>query len=118
MTRLSVNTFFHPNESADIDKPPVPAKFLPGSLRSLLGPTLRPAGAELCAKMTGMTVSVHLVRHGEVYNPDKILYGRLPGFGLSDLGQRMAHELVEWWEDKPAILVADRKSTGLDSSHV
>lgn len=56
--------------------------------------------------MTGMTVSVHLVRHGEVYNPDKILYGRLPGFGLSDLGQRMAQELAAWWEDKPAILVS------------
>jgi broad specificity phosphatase PhoE len=30
------------------------------------------------------------VRHGEVYNPDHILYGRLPGFHLSELGQRMA----------------------------
>ena len=27
---------------------------------------------------------VHLMRHGEVHNPDKILYGRLPGFRLSD----------------------------------
>lgn len=33
---------------------------------------------------------VHLVRHGEVHNPDRILYGRLEGFGLSDLGHRMA----------------------------
>lgn len=33
---------------------------------------------------------IHLVRHGEVHNPDGILYGRLPGFGLSDLGKRMA----------------------------
>ena len=33
---------------------------------------------------------IHLVRHGEVYNPDGILYGRLPGFHLSELGQRMA----------------------------
>ena len=32
-----------------------------------------------------MTV-VHVVRHGEVYNPDRILYGRLPGFRLSDRG--------------------------------
>ena len=29
--------------------------------------------------MTEQTI-VHLMRHGEVYNPDKILYGRLPGF--------------------------------------
>jgi broad specificity phosphatase PhoE len=33
---------------------------------------------------------VHLVRHGEVENPGRILYGRLPGFSLSDLGRRMA----------------------------
>lgn len=33
---------------------------------------------------------IHLVRHGEVHNPDRILYGRLPGFGLSELGHRMA----------------------------
>ncbi len=34
--------------------------------------------------------TVHLLRHGEVYNPDKILYGRLPDFHLSDLGRQMA----------------------------
>jgi len=33
---------------------------------------------------------IHLVRHGEVHNPDHVLYGRLPGFGLSELGHRMA----------------------------
>lgn len=33
---------------------------------------------------------VHLVRHGEVFNPERVLYGRLPGFGLSELGRRMA----------------------------
>ncbi|TQL44979.1 broad specificity phosphatase PhoE [Homoserinimonas aerilata] len=33
---------------------------------------------------------IHLVRHGEVHNPDAILYGRLEGFGLSELGHRMA----------------------------
>lgn len=33
---------------------------------------------------------VHLVRHGEVENPGRILYGRLPGFHLSELGQEMA----------------------------
>ncbi|MEI6404609.1 MAG: histidine phosphatase family protein [Actinomycetes bacterium] len=34
--------------------------------------------------------TVHLLRHGEVYNPAKILYGRLPGYTLSDLGHEMA----------------------------
>lgn len=33
---------------------------------------------------------VHLLRHGEVHNPTKVLYGRLPGFELSDLGHEMA----------------------------
>lgn len=33
---------------------------------------------------------LHLVRHGEVHNPDRVLYGRLPGFYLSELGRRMA----------------------------
>jgi broad specificity phosphatase PhoE len=33
---------------------------------------------------------VHLLRHGEVYNPQQILYGKLPGYRLSDLGQQMA----------------------------
>jgi broad specificity phosphatase PhoE len=33
---------------------------------------------------------VHVVRHGEVHNPDKILYGRMPGYRLSELGRQMA----------------------------
>ncbi|CAN5137704.1 histidine phosphatase family protein [soil metagenome] len=33
---------------------------------------------------------LHLVRHGEVYNPTGVLYGRIPGFHLSELGHRMA----------------------------
>jgi broad specificity phosphatase PhoE len=37
--------------------------------------------------------TVHLLRHGEVWNPEGILYGRLPGFQLSELGLEMA-ELV------------------------
>ncbi|MGC7229130.1 histidine phosphatase family protein, partial [Mycobacteroides abscessus] len=30
---------------------------------------------------------MHLMRHGEVFNPEGILYGRLPNFRLSDKGQ-------------------------------
>lgn len=33
---------------------------------------------------------VNLVRHGEVHNPDGVLYGRLPGFKLSAAGEEMA----------------------------
>ena len=33
---------------------------------------------------------VHMLRHGEVHNPTGVLYGRLPGFRLSDAGVEMA----------------------------
>ena len=33
---------------------------------------------------------VHLLRHGEVHNPEGVLYGRLEGYRLSDLGRQMA----------------------------
>ncbi len=39
-----------------------------------------------------MSTVVHLVRHGEVYNPDKVLYGRLPGYHLSERGFAQAHQ--------------------------
>jgi len=38
---------------------------------------------------------VHLVRHGEVYNPDRVLYGRMSGFGLSERGRAMATRVAE-----------------------
>ena len=50
--------------------------------------------------MLGMTLSptpdvpvrtvVHLMRHGEVHNPEGLLYGRLDGYRLSALGREMA----------------------------
>jgi broad specificity phosphatase PhoE len=39
---------------------------------------------------------VHLVRHGEVANPDHILYGRLPGFHLSETGLLMAKAAADF----------------------
>jgi len=44
---------------------------------------------------------VHLVRHGQVHNPDGVLYGRLPGYGLSDVGQAMAQRLGDHFADVP-----------------
>ncbi|XPP26629.1 MAG: histidine phosphatase family protein [Leucobacter sp.] len=38
---------------------------------------------------------LHLVRHGEVDNPEGVLYGRLPGYELSPLGHRMAEAAAE-----------------------
>ena len=37
-----------------------------------------------------MRTTVTMVRHGEVHNPEKVLYGRLPGFRLSERGRRQA----------------------------
>src|SRR5215472_8448026 len=33
-----------------------------------------------------LTTIVHLVRHGEVANPEGVLYGRMPGYHLSEEG--------------------------------
>lgn len=44
--------------------------------------------------MTADTI-VHLVRHGEVHNPEGILYGRRDGFHLSVRGRAMADRIAE-----------------------
>ncbi|MEO8328992.1 MAG: histidine phosphatase family protein [Candidatus Nanopelagicales bacterium] len=57
-----------------------------------------------------MTVSdltvVHLLRHGEVYNPEGILYGRLTGYKLSELGRTMANRIAERFADADLAYVA------------
>ncbi|MEW2519944.1 histidine phosphatase family protein [Actinacidiphila alni] len=44
--------------------------------------------------MSELTV-VHVMRHGEVHNPEGILYGRAPGYHLSELGRKMADRVAE-----------------------
>ncbi|GAB2690350.1 histidine phosphatase family protein [Thalassiella azotivora] len=39
--------------------------------------------------------TVHLLRHGEVHNPEGVLYGRLPGYNLSELGRQMAQRVAD-----------------------
>ena len=39
--------------------------------------------------------TLYLVRHGEVHNPEGIIYGRLPGFGLSEAGRRQLAAAAE-----------------------
>jgi broad specificity phosphatase PhoE len=48
-----------------------------------------------------MTTTVHLLRHGEVFNPRRILYGRLPGYRLSDLGNAQAKVAAEFLAQRP-----------------
>lgn len=55
-----------------------------------------------------MTTKVHLLRHGEVHNPAKVLYGRLPDYHLSERGRAMAERIAE--------VVAERDVTVLTTS--
>lgn len=48
---------------------------------------------------------VHLLRHGEVHNPDRVLYGRLPGYHLSELGRQMAQAVADSLADNDITLV-------------
>jgi broad specificity phosphatase PhoE len=43
---------------------------------------------------------VHLLRHGEVHNPEGVLYGRRDGYHLSDLGQEMAKRVAKTLGDR------------------
>ncbi len=43
-----------------------------------------------------MSPTIHFLRHGEVENPEKILYGRQPGWRLSTRGQEMANVVADW----------------------
>jgi broad specificity phosphatase PhoE len=51
------------------------------------------------------TTTVHLVRHGQVANPDRVLYGRLPGFGLSPQGRAQGELLARHFESAPLAAV-------------
>jgi broad specificity phosphatase PhoE len=50
-----------------------------------------------------METTVHLLRHGEVHNPEGVLYGRRDGFHLSELGQRMARRVAESIGDRDIV---------------
>ncbi|MET0787796.1 MAG: histidine phosphatase family protein [Cellulomonas sp.] len=42
-----------------------------------------------------VATTIHLMRHGEVHNPDGVLYGRLPGYRLSERGRAMADMVAD-----------------------
>lgn len=52
--------------------------------------------------MTEQTI-VHLLRHGEVHNPEGVLYGRRDGFHLSELGHTMAARIGESLGDRDIV---------------
>src|SRR5947209_4471875 len=45
--------------------------------------------------------TLYLVRHGSVYNPDGVMYRRLPGFHLSEQGRREAEETAQFLKAQP-----------------
>ena len=49
--------------------------------------------------------ALHLVRHGEVFNPAGVIYERLPGFRLSERGEAMATRTAEWLAGEPITRV-------------
>ncbi|QLL08207.1 histidine phosphatase family protein [Mycobacterium vicinigordonae] len=51
------------------------------------------------------TTRVHVVRHGEVHNPTGILYGRIPGFRLSDNGVAQAAAVADFLADRDIVAV-------------
>ncbi len=54
--------------------------------------------------------TIHLMRHGEVDNPQGVLYGRALGFGLTELGKQMAGEVADF------LVEEDRDITRVVSS--
>jgi broad specificity phosphatase PhoE len=52
-----------------------------------------------------MAARIHLIRHGEVHNPDHVVYASLPGYGLTDLGRSQAREAARYLGSSPVVAV-------------
>jgi broad specificity phosphatase PhoE len=50
-----------------------------------------------------VTTTILLVRHADVHNPGRVFYGRLPRFGISELGRRQAAFLRDRLADEPIV---------------
>ena len=48
---------------------------------------------------------VHLVRHGEVHNPEHVVYAALAGFGLSEQGHVQAKDVARYLRSAPVTAV-------------
>ena len=54
---------------------------------------------------TSHPTQITFVRHGQVYNPERIVYGRLPGFPLSELGEQQAQAAAEALRNVPLAAI-------------
>lgn len=50
-------------------------------------------------------ITIHFVRHGEVHNPEQVLYGRLPNYRLSDNGQKQAKAAADYLRERPLAAI-------------
>lgn len=55
--------------------------------------------------MSGIRTTVHVMRHGEVHNPEGVLYGRLPDYHLSERGRAQAERVAEVLADRDIVAV-------------
>src|SRR5579875_100086 len=51
------------------------------------------------------TTVVHLLRHGEVENPRGLIYGRLPGYHLSEDGRMMAKAAADFLAERDVVAI-------------
>jgi broad specificity phosphatase PhoE len=56
-------------------------------------------------KLNDMAVLVHLVRHAEVDNPHHLVYGSLPGFGLSPHGLEQARRVGRYLGPRAVVAI-------------
>jgi len=71
-----------------------------------------------------MRTRLYLIRHCDVRNPDGVLYGHLPNFGLSDRGTAQAHALGRYLAQRDvrrirtSPLLRARETADLIASHL
>jgi len=80
-----------------------------------------------------VSTTIYFVRHGSAENPENIVYGRMPGFHLSESGKKNAAKLADYFADKPikaiytsplernfetANIIASSLSKGVPVSHL
>ena len=102
---------FGPTEALDLDEERIHVH-----MGDPLGEHRRRVGTPRCPKTRACPGSLHstavldrlfLVRHGEVLNPNHVVYADLPGYGLSSRGHRQAAETAEHLRSSGAsVLVA------------
>ncbi len=51
------------------------------------------------------STTIHFIRHGEVHNPQQILYGRLPEYRLSENGQQQARAAGAFMGTRPLAAI-------------